>query len=79
MAHKPDRSATERVYRSGQPVPVDGMYGDVWGSLLPLLQGDTFPLHPAMGESKWTFRGALDTGFPAWKRMNANTRYGEHG
>ncbi|NBD23765.1 hypothetical protein [Paenibacillus glycinis] len=63
MALRPEL-LTKRIFRSGQLVPLDGMYGDLWGSFLPLLQGETFPSHREMGESKWTYKGSLGMGLP---------------
>lgn len=64
----------KRIFKSGQVVPLDGIYGNLWGGWLPLIQGDVFPPHPAMGESKWTYRGALGSGLPEWKRADGKRR-----
>ncbi|WP_219835662.1 hypothetical protein [Paenibacillus sp. R14(2021)] len=55
---------SKRIFRSGQLVLVEGMYGDLWGDWLPLMQGDTFPQHPEMGDTKWTYSGPLGTRLP---------------
>jgi hypothetical protein len=61
-----DHSSGQRTRRfaSGQFVPFDGMYSDVWGGLLPLLQGELFPSHREMGDSKWSYTGPLSSGLP---------------
>ena len=52
-----DGDTGRRRFASGQFVPFDGMFTDIWGGGLPLLQGELFPLHTDMGESKWTYAG----------------------
>ncbi|SFJ48116.1 hypothetical protein SAMN02799624_04653 [Paenibacillus sp. UNC496MF] len=57
----------KRMFRSGQQVPLDGEYGDLWGTRLALFKGDLFPFHPQMGDSRWSYRGPFGMGMPAWK------------
>ncbi|SEP11352.1 hypothetical protein [Paenibacillus sp. OV219] len=61
-------NASKRYYKSGEFVPFDGIYGDVWGGWLPLIQGDLFPAHPEMGISKWLYHGSLATGLPEQRK-----------
>lgn len=67
----------KRYYKSGEFVPFDGMYGDVWGGWLPLIQGDRFPAHPDMGVSKWLYQGPLETGLPPQHRKSSLLRRSE--
>ncbi|AZN39903.1 hypothetical protein [Paenibacillus albus] len=67
-------NAFKRYYKSGEFVPFDGMYGDVWGSWLPLIQGDRFPAHPEMGLSKWLYHGTLATGLPSPRQSSLKRR-----
>ncbi|QHT59771.1 hypothetical protein GXP70_07265 [Paenibacillus lycopersici] len=60
----------QRIFMSGQTVPQDGVYGNLWGGWLPLLQGDRFPQHPGMDDTKWTYQGTLTAGLPQWKRAD---------
>ncbi|MFC5651892.1 hypothetical protein ACFPYJ_22770 [Paenibacillus solisilvae] len=48
-----------RRFASGQFVPFDGIFNDIWGGGLPLLKGELFPLNPDMGESRWTYAGPI--------------------
>ena len=56
--------AGKRRFSGGQPVPYDGVFADLWGGCLPLLQGDRFPSDPDMGGSKWTYAGPLSAELP---------------
>ncbi|SDX89963.1 hypothetical protein [Paenibacillus sp. CF384] len=64
----------KRYYKSGELVPADGVYGDAWGSLLPLLAGDLFPTHPKMGASKWSYASTLTSGLPQFRIGKRNNR-----
>ncbi|QHW30978.1 hypothetical protein GZH47_09020 [Paenibacillus rhizovicinus] len=73
MGLKPEL-LSKRIFRSGQVVPLDGLYGNMWGGSLPLLQGDLFPRHPVMGDAKWTYQGTLGMGLPQMKRSDDKRR-----
>ncbi|SFT04068.1 hypothetical protein [Paenibacillus sp. BC26] len=64
----------KRYYKSGELVPTDGVYGDAWGSLLPLVAGDLFPAHPKMGASKWFYESTLSSGLPQMRIGKRNIR-----
>ncbi|WP_308638335.1 hypothetical protein [Paenibacillus silvisoli] len=68
-----DRNA-KRYYKSGQFVPLDGLYGDMWGGWLPFMKGDQFPSHPTMGASKWSYEGPLATGLPELRKASHTLR-----
>ncbi|MBD2867922.1 hypothetical protein [Paenibacillus arenilitoris] len=51
------RQTGKRRFRSGQWVEFDGLYSDDWGGDLMLLQGESFPVHPVMGDTRWTYAG----------------------
>lgn len=57
-------SRAKWTFISGQEVAYDGLYTNVWGSKLPLMQGDRFPMHPQMGACRWTYSGPLTSGLP---------------
>lgn len=59
---------SKRMFRTGQAVPLEGLYEDLWGCCLPLLRDVSFPPHPTMGDSKWSYKGPLGMGLPHWKR-----------
>ncbi len=44
-------------YRSGQRVRQGGLYVNDWGGEQVLLPDDTFPSHPQMGHTAWTYAG----------------------
>ena len=69
-----DGDTGRRRFASGQFVPFDGMFTDIWGGGLPLLQGELFPLHPDMGESKWTYAGPLSHGLQQPAGLKATKR-----
>ncbi|WP_040711819.1 hypothetical protein [Paenibacillus curdlanolyticus] len=47
-----------RRFKTGTSVLYDGIYTDGWGGELLLLRGESFPRHPEMGATTWTYASA---------------------
>ncbi|BBH21890.1 hypothetical protein Back11_32350 [Paenibacillus baekrokdamisoli] len=74
MKVQTEEDAGRRRFLSGQFVPFDGMFKDIWGGCLPLLQGEFFPVHPDMGQSRWTYEGPLLFGLQGLYYRNKKQR-----